>query len=167
MDTASPHIAYLSLGSNLGDRRKNLDDCLGMLEKRIGPVSNASGIYETEPWGYDSAHAFYNMCVEVHTHLPPVKLLQELLAIEAMLGRERRIEEGYNDRLIDLDLLFYNREILNTEGLIVPHPRMIERRFVLQPLEEICPEYMHPVHKTSVSALLKNCTDRGLVVPIG
>lgn len=149
---------FLSLGSNLGDRADNLQQAKNRIGELIGPVISASSLYETEPWGFESDNEFLNMVLCAETGLAPSGLLGRILMIESQLGRIR-CETRYSSRNIDIDILLYNSEIINEEALIIPHPRMHERRFVMIPLAEIAPELIHPVLKKTIRSLLKSCPD--------
>jgi 2-amino-4-hydroxy-6-hydroxymethyldihydropteridine diphosphokinase len=138
---AVPHCAYISLGSNLGDRLANLREATVRL-KSIGNVSRASSFYETEPVEFTDQPWFVNAVVELQTELAPVELLRALLGLERAMGRERKIAKG--PRTIDLDLLLYDNESVNTPELTLPHPSFHQRRFVLAPLAEIAPDVIHP-----------------------
>ncbi|MBD0409074.1 2-amino-4-hydroxy-6-hydroxymethyldihydropteridine diphosphokinase [Bacillus sp. 1021] len=136
------NTAYIGLGSNMGDRERYLRRAVAMLSRHDGvTVSKVSSIYETDPVGYEDQDQFLNMAVEVKTSLTPFELLDVTQSIEAELGRTREIRWG--PRTADLDILLYNRENIETERLVVPHPRMYERLFVLVPLKEICPHADH------------------------
>jgi 2-amino-4-hydroxy-6-hydroxymethyldihydropteridine diphosphokinase len=147
---------YLSLGSNLENRLNHLHSALSYFS-----VLAQSSIYETEPVDYLSQPWFLNVVVEIGTELSPQQLLRFCLEIETKLGRKRDIPKG--PRTIDIDLLFYNDLILNNEELILPHPRIAERRFVLIPLNEIAPALVHPVLKKSMAELLFDCIDNSIV----
>jgi 2-amino-4-hydroxy-6-hydroxymethyldihydropteridine diphosphokinase len=152
---------FLSLGSNLGDREGNLEEAIGLLSGELGPPFARSRIYESPSWGYKSAFSFLNVCVGYQVSQKPGPLLDLSLEIERTLGRRR--SEGktgpYSDRLIDIDLLFYGSQVLDTPSLVIPHPRLHERRFVLEPLAEIAPNLMHPVLGQAINELLLSCTD--------
>jgi 2-amino-4-hydroxy-6-hydroxymethyldihydropteridine diphosphokinase len=152
---------YLSLGSNVGDRPKNLQDALAALPKSGVNVKRISSIYETEPVDYLDQPWFLNMAVEAETELTPSKLLQTLREIEAQMGSKKQIAKG--PRLIDMDILLFGNEVIDTPDLQVPHPRMHLRRFVLQPLSEIAPTVQHPVSHQSISDLLARTLDKGAV----
>lgn len=147
-----PATAYLSLGSNLGDRAANLREAIQRLGE-LGKVKQVSSFYETEPVEFTQQPWFLNCAVELETALAPRDLLNGMLAIEHAMGRERIQPKG--PRLIDLDILLYGDTVVHEHGLTIPHPAMHERRFVLEPLAEIAPQVMHPVVKTSVADLLK------------
>jgi 2-amino-4-hydroxy-6-hydroxymethyldihydropteridine diphosphokinase len=136
-------IVYLSLGSNLGDRKKNLDRAIELLKERGIFVKKRSSLYETEPWGKSNQPLFLNMALEIETVLEPQALLNTLQNVEAEAGRKKSYKWG--PRIIDLDILLYNHIILNEDALKIPHPFMHEREYVLKPLDEIAPDVLHPV----------------------
>lgn len=144
------HNVFLSLGSNLGDRGENLQKALADIEDKIGKVIATSSFYVTEPVGFESENDFLNAVCEVRTKLQPSEILEISQSIEKDMGRSEKSENKvYLDRIIDIDLLLYDDEILKSDDLILPHPHLHERLFVLQPLAEIAGEFMHPVlHKT-------------------
>lgn len=152
------NITYLSLGTNQGNKLENLQNAIHLIADKIGSVSKISSVYKTASWGFNSDD-FYNICIQVSTHHPPKKLMQILLNIEAELGRTRKENTGYTDRNIDLDVLLYNDEILFSKILTVPHPKMLERKFVLVPLVEITPNSIHPIEKRKLTICLQNCND--------
>ncbi len=152
---------YLSLGSNLGERGKNLTRAMEKLEKRGVRVLRRSSIYETEPVEIREQAWFLNCAIEVETDMPPRQFMSALLEIELLLGRRR--EAKYGPRTIDLDILLQGDTILNTPKLTIPHPKMAGRRFVLVPLAEIAPQAMHPVLHRSIAELLALCPDQSEV----
>ena len=141
---------YIGLGTNLGDKEQNLRMSIKKIEERIGNVVSLSAFYATAPWGFSSENSFLNAAVCVETTLLPLQVLEETQRIERELGRTEKSVNGlYADRLIDIDLLLYDDRVMDAEGLILPHPLMTERRFVMEPLSEIAPDVVHPVlHKT-------------------
>ena len=152
---------YLILGTNLGNKLQNLLSAIEHIEEKVGKVSKQSSIYETEAWGKLSEHNYLNQALEIYTELRPEKLLKCLLQIEADLGRIRK--EKWDDRVIDIDILLYDQEIVNSEQLTIPHAMMCERRFVLLPLNEIAPLAIHPISGKRVENLLYDCRDQGKV----
>ena len=152
------HQAWISLGSNLGDRAVQLGRARSYMASSCGTILCVSGIYESGAWGFDSTHMFYNQCLQMETTLSPSLLLRQLLEIEEKMGRQRKGTE-YSDRPIDLDILFYDDLIIQTDDLQVPHPRMAGRKFVLQPLHEIAPDKRDPVTGLTVGELLAKCED--------
>ncbi|SED14341.1 2-amino-4-hydroxy-6-hydroxymethyldihydropteridinediphosphokinase [Tenacibaculum sp. MAR_2009_124] len=158
-------ITYLSLGTNQGNKFENLQNAVNLIADKIGSVLKVASVYETSSWGFDSDN-FYNTCIEVSTYLPPDFLIKELLAIEQELGRERNNTNGYSDRNIDIDILLFEDEIIFSKDLIVPHPRMLERKFALAPLAEIAEKVLHPIQKIKLSDCLKNCDDKSEITII-
>jgi 2-amino-4-hydroxy-6-hydroxymethyldihydropteridine diphosphokinase len=155
------NTVYLSLGSNVGDRVKNLCDAIAALRSAGVQVVRISSLYETEPVDYLEQPWFLNCVGEAETELPALDLLHTLRAIEAQMGSKKLIAKG--PRLIDIDILLYGNEVIDTPELQVPHPRMHLRRFVLQPLAEIAPNVQHPVSHQSISDLLANTPDKSAV----
>ena len=153
---------YFSLGSNVGDRISSLVEATTRIEKQIGLVKQYSSVIESEPWGFYSETAFYNMVLLVETDLTPHHILSEVLGIEKALGRTRQ-GKGYANRIIDIDILFYDNIEINDENLQVPHPLLHKRKFVLYPLAEITPGLIHPVLHTSVADLLQLLNEPGPV----
>ncbi|MFW6223192.1 MAG: 2-amino-4-hydroxy-6-hydroxymethyldihydropteridine diphosphokinase [Bacteroidota bacterium] len=156
---------FLLIGGNLGNRPHNLEKAKGLININIGPLIAESSIYETEPWGFEHEKFFYNQVLEVDTPLAPDSLLEKIHLIENQMGRKR--EKGrYTARIIDIDILFYNKEAVNSTSLTIPHKALHKRRFVLIPLSEIAPDFIHPVLKKSVNMLLQECSDTGMVKKI-
>lgn len=158
--------AYLSLGSNLGEKEKNLARAIRYINLEVGHVVDLSGIYETEPWGFESDSKFLNMVVEIVSDLTPLEMIDKCLEIETKLGRSRNSNEGYSSRIIDIDILFYENEIILEKKLILPHPHLQDRRFILEPLCDLAPDFVHPVLHESISALLANCADPSIVTQL-
>ncbi len=151
-------ITYLSLGTNQGNKSENLQKAINLIAEKVGSILKVASIYETLSWGFDSSN-FYNTCIKVSTYLPPENLISTLLSIEDELGRIRENKEGYSDRLIDIDVLLFDDEIIFSKNLIVPHPRMLERKFALAPLVEIARNTIHPIEKKHLYICLENCSD--------
>jgi len=160
------NTAILCLGSNLGKREELIVNAVTLIARKCGKITKQSGLYETEAWGSDSERAYLNKVLEINTELAPLSLLKEILKIERELGRERTADRNA-DRLIDIDILFYNNLITEGKELSIPHPRLHERRFVLVPLNEIAPSLVHPVFNKTVQNLLEHCSDRLEVNPFG
>lgn len=151
-------VTYLSLGSNQGNSLQYLQLALNQIADKVGRISKLSSVYLTASWGFDDSD-FLNICCEVYTNLNPEHLLKTVLQIETNLGRERNNSEGYTGRIIDIDVLLFEDEIIFYQDLKVPHPRMLARKFVLAPLAEIAPQTKHPIEKIQISTCLKNCED--------
>lgn len=151
----------LLLGSNLGEREENLQKALLLIDKEVGPIRKQSALYQTAPWGNPDQDDFLNQAILVDTEWPVNEVLIRILAIETQLGRERR--EKWGPRTIDIDILYYDQEMIDNEDLKIPHPYMQDRRFSLIPLQEICPEWIHPILHKTVNQMLADCTDRGEV----
>lgn len=151
------------LGSNLGQRHEFIKEANRLIGEDIGAVYAKSRIYETEAWGMDG-DAFLNQVVVASTELSSAQVLAKLLSIERRLGRKRS-GEGFSSRTIDLDILFFGDEIVDHDDLKIPHPAIAARRFVLIPLAEVEPSYLHPQFQKTVATLLKECTDQLEVKP--
>ena len=152
------NTVFLSIGTNLGEREENLKQAIKMIEVEAGIVKALSSVYETEPWGMTTNDLFLNMVLEIETSLNPHTLLEILLGIENKMGRSRKDTE-YSSRIIDIDILFFNNFIINDKNLIIPHPFIAHRRFVLEPLAEIAPRFIHPELEKTIKSLLGLCTD--------
>ena len=159
------NLIYLSLGSNLGHREQYLEEALKLIQSRIGEIESVSRYYESEAWGFSSAYRFYNCCLSLLSAVDPLPLMDLLLEIEQEMGRLRQ-GMGYSDRVIDIDMLFYGERQLDHPRLTLPHPSMGDRRFVLAPLAEIAPHFIHPVAGISIVKMLQACTDQSDVVPL-
>ncbi len=152
------HVVYISLGSNKGDRLKNLQDAINLIYVKIGKIDIISKVYNSPAFGFESTD-FLNTCVRIETQFKAKEVLKKLLAIEKRLGRVRTKKSGYEARIIDLDIIFFNDEIIETKSLNVPHPEMHKRKFVLQPLHDIAPKVIHPKMNKDITDLLENCDD--------
>jgi len=152
------HTIYLGLGSNLGERQQYLAQARKMIAERVGEIAQASSVYATDAWGMEDQPGFLNQVVEVETELLPDQVLKAILQIERELGRERIIKWG--ERNIDIDIIFYEDRVLDTEKLTLPHPFLQERNFVLVPLAEIAPEFKHPVLQKTILDLLLLSDDK-------
>lgn len=145
----------LSIGSNLGDKKSNIELAIQLLEEQIGSIHQVSSVYYTKAWGDTSLNDFYNLVLIIKSTNEPMDVMNNLLQIERQLGRKRKTE-NYENRIIDLDVIYIEDIILNGESLQVPHPRMHERAFVLVPLMEILPHFKHPIFKQSTIELVEN-----------
>lgn len=151
------YIAYLLLGSNLGDSLKYLTDASNLISSRAGTIKAKSSLYRTESWGKHDQPDFINKVIELETELFPDELLQGILAIEVELGRERN--ERWGSRTIDIDILLFGDQIIDQPNLKIPHPFLHVRRFTLEPLCEIAPSFIHPLFNRSIKALLDDLSD--------
>lgn len=158
-------LTYLSLGSNQGDKLKTLQNAIHDIAENIGAIQKISSVYKTSSWGYEGED-FYNICIGVSTYLQPENLLKKLLGIENKYGRQRKKTNGYSDRKIDIDILLFDNEIIFSKEVTIPHPRMLERKFVLVPLVEIAKNTLHPIEKKQLVSCLNNCSDASLIEKI-
>jgi 2-amino-4-hydroxy-6-hydroxymethyldihydropteridine diphosphokinase len=149
---------FLCLGGNIGNREGNLYRAISMIAKLCGQLITSSSIYETEAWGSNSNLKYLNQVVQIRTKMLPAELLQALLGIEFELGRHRKSNQNA-DRTMDIDILFYNDEIINLPDIQIPHPRLHLRKFVLIPFSEINEGFLHPQLKKSINQLLLECPD--------
>ena len=151
-------LTYLSLGSNQGRKLNNLQGAIYEIAKSIGAIHKISSVYKTDSWGF-KGDDFYNICIAVSTYLPPEELLRNILNIETKLGRKREQNNKYTNRKIDIDILLFDDEIVFSKNIIIPHPRMLERKFVLVPLAEIAGNTLHPIEKKTLTICLNNTID--------
>ncbi len=158
--TSMNHV-YLMIGGNIGNRLANLENARNSIDIKCGPIQMQSSIFETEAWGMKDQPAFYNQALCIETTMSPQDLMAMLLAIEVSMGRKRLIPLG--PRTIDLDIIYFNQTIIDTPGLIIPHPRLALRNFVLAPLVEIAPDFEHPILKKTNIQLYKDSTDNSVV----
>lgn len=155
---------YLVIGGNEGDRERNITSTCELVSERIGKIVSSSSIYESEPWGFSCEHNFLNQALCVETSLNPAALLMEISYIEDKLGRVRKTgETGYQSRTADVDIIFYDHALMVTPDLVIPHRHMQDRSFVLKPLCEIAPDYVHPILSVTVKELCNLCTDKSKV----
>lgn len=153
-------IATLILGGNSIDKDQKIKDAIALLASELGTIKQMSSIYETAAWGYESSNTYYNQVVIVSTNMPPQDVLNITQEIEKRLGRNSKSANGiYTDRPIDIDILFYNDISITTDRLTIPHPHISERRFVLVPLNEVLPNFIHPTKGKTVKYLFEKCTD--------
>lgn len=144
-------IAYLSLGSNLGNREEYIKNAITEIDRQIGKITKVSSLYETEPWGFNSENKFINVAVEVETELSITNLLEIVHKIEYEAGRVRDVNAtGYVDRVIDIDILLFDNIIYDNPQITLPHPKMHLREFVIEPLVEIAPNVIHPILNISI-----------------
>lgn len=154
------HKVYLGLGSNLGNKTKNLQKAKYEIMEQIGKILKIADLYETEPWGFENKNWFLNTVVEVETAFNEIETLKKCLLIEKKLGRVRSTQKNtYLSRIIDIDILFFDSKIINLPELCIPHPHIQNRNFVLFPLADIAPEFIHPKLRKTVKYLLQTCKD--------
>jgi 2-amino-4-hydroxy-6-hydroxymethyldihydropteridine diphosphokinase len=165
MKDTSLHSAWIGLGTNLGDRREQLAKARQHLRDRGEIIRAVSGIYESASWGYESGNMFYNQCLVLETDLSAEAMLRILQKIESEMGRVQSTG-GYTDRIIDLDLLFFDDLVMHTDELVLPHPKIEERMFVLRPLAEITPQKIHPATGLTVSELFEKLPGKESVRPV-
>lgn len=150
--------AYLGLGTNLGNRKENLANARKKLEDSCAGIEQVSPVYLSVPWGFKSDSDFYNQVIEISTEADAFDLLDHIQEIEDSMGRKRS-GVGYSDRIIDIDILFYDQQIISSKPLIIPHPLLHKRMFVLQPMADIAPGFIHPVFNKSIEELIEECDD--------
>ncbi|MGZ3866233.1 MAG: 2-amino-4-hydroxy-6-hydroxymethyldihydropteridine diphosphokinase [Bacteroidia bacterium] len=155
--------AYICLGGNEGNPLISFEKAISSLQRGGISITKRSSVYLTEAWGMNNAPDFHNMVITVKTKLSALQLMALLLKIEQSLGRERTTGKKYESRTIDLDILFFNSEIMLTTGLEIPHPRLHLRKFVLEPMNEIAAGFVHPILKKTINALLNECPDKSAV----
>lgn len=152
------NTVYFLLGSNVRTKQQQINTAESMLSNAMGRIVRSSSVYETEPWGFEAEESFYNQVLICETTLSPEACLQNCLSIEKTMGRER-IPGTYSSRVIDIDILFYNQDVIKSEGLKIPHPRLHLRKFVLEPLNELSPDLVHPEMNKNIRQLLEECED--------
>ncbi len=158
-------LVYIGLGTNLGDKIENIKKTFLLIEEKYR-ITSISNLYSSEPWGYESEATFINGVICIETNDDPTTIFRFLKNIESKLGRTKSTHKNYEDRIIDLDILFYNDEITENETLTIPHLEIPNRRFVLVPMNEIAPNYIHPILKKPIYVLLNECKDQSLLEQI-
>ncbi len=157
-------IVYLSIGSNLGDRFLNIQHAINLIEETIGIILNCSTIYENPPIDFDADDLFYNCCLELKTNLSVEEVLIKTQAIENQIGRKKKLISGYESRLIDIDIIYFEQIIYSTDKIIIPHLKLSERKFVLIPLKEIAADFIDPRLNLSIKELVEKCLDNSVLV---
>ena len=154
----SQHQVVLSIGSNQGNRLANIESCIALIHQEVGTVIEVSKLYETPAWGFES-DAFYNCALLLHSNLSAQKILNQVLKVEKQLGRIRLNQEGYQSRIIDIDLIVFDNEIIESEKLTIPHPLMQNRNFVLLPMRDLKLDWKHPVFHKTINELIASTPD--------
>lgn len=157
MEKIDLNTLYLLIGGNIGDRMANLQKAKEWIEKKIGHILKESAIYETEAWGNQNQPSFLNQAIIAKSQVSASQTMEAILEIEKQMGRQRN--QKFDPRTIDIDILFYNDAIINEHHLTIPHPEIQNRKFVLIPLKEIAPLFIHPVLRKTITHLLQECTD--------
>ena len=158
-------LVYIALGSNRGNKLHYIQSAVDTIFDSVGFVKKLSRVFKTPALGFEGDD-FYNACITVETHLSPKKLLKTLQQIEKSIGRSKKTSNGYESREIDLDIIFYESDIIQNKNLIIPHPEIQNRKFVLQPLLDILKDFEHPVSKKSIETLFEECKDDSVIEPI-
>ena len=153
------HQVFLGIGGNTGNKQDNFDKVYTFIKNELGEVLRSSSVYETSPWGFQSEDNFWNQILVVETEYSPEELLQKVAKIENWFGRERGTT-GYTSRKMDIDILYFDELVIETENLTIPHPQIANRLFVLVPLAEIAPEFVHPLLKITTLEMVENCPDK-------
>lgn len=157
-------IAYLSIGTNLGDRIKNIDESIELIQSEAGDLIAKSSIYTTEPVGFSAETDFLNLCISIRTKLSPLELLEKLKRIESQLGRKKKSQNGvYQSRLIDIDIILYGDTKMTSEKLTIPHERYHQRMFVLKPLTQIAVNLHDPNQGKTIKQLFNECNDQSAI----
>lgn len=160
------HRIILSIGSNKGNKLENIQNCIELIHNRVAVVVSVSQVYETPSWGF-SSDVFYNVALLIHTEKSPEKILEEIFQVEKQLGRIRTNNPGYQAREIDIDIITCDEQIINSKKLVIPHPRMQDRLFVLRPIEDLPIDFVHPILKKNIKELIKDCSDQSNYKVIG
>jgi deoxyguanosine kinase len=155
----SQNQVVLSLGSNLGNKQENISSAIDLIHNSVGTIIKISKLYESPSWGFESEN-FYNCTVLIHTSKTAQKVLSRLLKIEKELGRKRNESNQYEARIIDIDIIYFNEEIIESENITVPHPKMQERLFVLLPLNDLKLDWKHPILNNKTKELIAVCSDK-------
>ncbi len=148
------NLSYLSIGTNLGNKLENIKKTIDLIQKNR-KIMKISSIYKSKSWGYESENDFYNIVLSLQTNETAFELLETLNKIEKTIGRTKKTTTKYSDRIIDIDILFFNNEVIEEKNLIIPHKLLHKRDFVLQPFNEIAPELIHPLLKKTIAELLE------------
>lgn len=156
------HNVFLGIGGNLGNKTENFKNVFKIIIREIGNITLASSVYETPPWGFQAKESFWNQVLQVETELSPGEVLSKIHAIEDQFGRKRG-NNNYTSREMDIDIIYYDDSFLENENLIIPHPLLHQRKFVLVPLAEIAPNLKHPLLRLTSLQMLENCKDESVI----
>ena len=156
------HKVYLGIGGNIGNKEKNFEEVYQIIDNEIGKIIRSSSVYETPPWGFQAEEPFWNSIIEISTSLEDLELLWKIQEVEDRFGRKRG-KEQYTSREMDIDILYFDDIYIETKTLIIPHPRIHQRKFVLVPLAEIAPELKHPLLRLTSLEMLENCKDASMI----
>lgn len=156
--------AYIGIGTNLGEKFENIQRSFSFIEEKVGVIVKRSKLYKTPPWGFNAKEDFFNCVVKIETKLDPVLLLQKLKHIESIMGRELLPKQGYQSRIIDLDIIDYNNQVYFSRDLDIPHLLLCERNFVLYPLRDLDSNWKHPIKKTEISRLIDNLSQSSIEI---
>ncbi len=159
------HKVFLGIGGNIGNKAVNFDKVYELIKNELGNFVKSSSIYETPPWGFTAEENFWNQVLIIDTEYSPTELLEKITEIENQFGREREIGK-YNSREMDIDILYIDDLFMETEKLIIPHPRIQQRKFVLVPLNEIAPDFKHPLLRLTSFQMLENCKDGSVILKL-
>lgn len=157
------HKVFLGIGGNVGNKQKNFNEALILIEKHLGKVLKISSIYETPPWGFKAEENFWNEVIMIETDRSAHNLISEIHIVEQHFGRQREADSRYSSREMDIDILYFDEEHIENAQLTVPHPRIAQRKFVLVPLVEIAPDFVHPLLHQSNFQLLEHCKDESMI----
>ncbi len=159
------HKIFLGIGGNIGNKADNFNKVYIFIKNKLGEIVNRSSVYETPPWGFSADENFWNQVLIVETPLSPTEVLQKITEIENSFGRERETGK-YNSREMDIDILYYDDLFIETKNLIIPHPRIQHRKFVLVPLNEIASDFKHPLLRLTSFQMLENCRDESVILKL-
>ena len=160
------NLAYLLLGGNIGNSKNIFNQAQLLIDSEIGSLFKQSSDYQSKAWGFESSSFFLNRIVIIKTNLSPSDLLKETQKIEIQLGRKEKTKETYESRIIDIDILFYENKIIQTNKLTIPHPRLHLRRFTLEPLLELSSDFTHPILQKTIANLYQECEDQSKVIKV-
>ncbi|HRX12082.1 MAG TPA: 2-amino-4-hydroxy-6-hydroxymethyldihydropteridine diphosphokinase [Draconibacterium sp.] len=159
------HKIFLGIGGNIGNKADNFNKVYTFIKNKLGEIVKSSSVYETPPWGFTADDNFWNQVLIVESQLSPTEVLQKINEIENSFGRQRETGK-YNSREMDIDILYYDDLFTETETLIIPHPRIQQRKFVLVPLNEIAPDFKHPLLRLTSFQMLENCRDESVILKL-